>query len=1084
MRTLYLKDSSNRRKEFALTTKICIENGKKIVVKEACYPEGIPHLKRIVESQRLFAKYYKNVKICKTWIENDKFYSEFIDGKQLSDYYIKAIQNNDKEEIIKLIKFHLKLALGQDNICKFKSSDGFNNLFGETNVFEGKPALNFTFFDPLPENIIFRNGDFNKPYFIDYEWFFNFPIPISLLKFRIVQQLSMIEGINDIISLKERFRIVECELSFNDAIIYFNKFADFVYKKESIKYQFINKNFEKNILQLPEIITYYGNIYFNTGEGYSDKNNIVHSFTGNEIDISCQIPENTIAIRLDPIEKYGCVISNLEVLSYGGIVEYEPVNGYRDKNNDLVFVNPDPQIEINGVAHWIKIKYRILPLLDLSLYRVFSNYVYTTQDRDNLATEKNSIIVEYNKLAAERDNIIAKYPELKLQNITLFFNTGMGYSEDNKIVHTFTGNEIKIYFEIPKNTIAIRLDPIENYGCVISNIELISFKGIVNYDPINGYKDKNGNLVFVNDDPQIELYGAEHWIKINYRIMLLSNYSHYKIFDNFIDNSRERKKLEVEKDCLIEERDGLIAEQNNLTAERDGLIAERNNLTAERDGLITERNNLTAERDNLIAERNDLIAERYKLVYENTGLMAERDRVIIERESLLNSRSWRFTKPLRDFTAFIRRHKILRLFAKGLLSLKRKGIIETIKKVVNYKRRPSLTQVFLLDKLSASDNTPIYESEYQKNIDFSKYEPKVKAIAFYLPQFHTIPENDKWWGEGFTEWTNTRKAKPRFNDHYQPREPHRDIGYYDLKNIDVLKKQAKLAKQHGIYGFCFYLYWFSGKRLLEKPLDLLLNHPEIDINFCLCWANENWTRRWDGMDQEILIKQIYADDEPYKFIEDMQKYINDKRYIKIDGSPIILVYYPGHIPNVRDVFIKWKKHANEIGIGKIKILVCETWGHTAKSLNIDDIVDGLVEFPPHHMQNNAIYYDKDIATICSYKNLVTEIKEKITKNNNASDTIPLYHTCMLGWDNSARKKNAWITFIRFSLKSFYEWVESLVNDAIQTKKSIFFINAWNEWGEGTYLEPDKKYGYANINTLSKAICEIPFEDNHKNDSNK
>ena len=413
-----------------------------------------------------------------------------------------------------------------------------------------------------------------------------------------------------------------------------------------------------------------------------------------------------------------------------------------------------------------------------------------------------------------------------------------------------------------------------------------------------------------------------------------------------------------------------------------------------------------------------------------------------------------------------------RLFSKTILSIKKNGIKETSSKILSYVRNKVLSYKF----------DPLFcESEYQDNMDFSQYNPKVKAIAFYLPQFHNIPENDEWWGKDFTEWTNTRKATPKFEGHYQPREPHNDFGYYNLLNIETLKKQTELAKQHGIYGFCFYLYWFSGKRLLEKPLDLFLSHPEIDINFCICWANENWTRRWDGLEDEVLMKQTYSDDAPYRFIEDIQKYIVDKRYIKVDGQPVILVYNPGNIANVRDVFIKWKKHADEIGIGKIKIWVCKTFGHTPKTLQIEDIIDGLVEFPPNSIPPvgaKRMNLTDKTANVYDYKEVVFETKREFAsaakKIRKSSGKVPVYRTCMMSWDNSARKTKGWSVYAGFSLIYFFDWVSLIVNEALQTKKSVFFINAWNEWAEGTYLEPDKKYGYANINTFSKAILGFSF----------
>jgi len=450
--------------------------------------------------------------------------------------------------------------------------------------------------------------------------------------------------------------------------------------------------------------------------------------------------------------------------------------------------------------------------------------------------------------------------------------------------------------------------------------------------------------------------------------------------------------------------------------------------------------------------------------------------------------SYQINKSSEKKSNFSFLQKTFKLLTKGLLSIKKKGLKATVKKVFAYiyKRKP----------LSLSDIKKFYyESEYQENMDFSDYKPKIKTIAFYLPQFHAIPENDLWWGNGFTEWTNTRKVEPRFMGHYQPREPHDDFGYYDLTDIEVIKKQVLLAKQHGIYGFCFYLYWFSGKRILEKPLDLFLEHPEIDINFCLCWANENWTRTWDGYDKEILMKQNYSEEDPYKFIQDIEKYVVDKRYIRIDGEPVVLVYNPGQIPNINNVFSVWREQAIKLGIGKIKIWICRTFVFTAESLGITDNVDGEVEFSPHGLP--VIYQEKIInikgntGTIYDYKEIVNKITCQLNiKDNDDSKKVPVYRTPMPGWDNAARRVSGWAAYAGYSLKFFYIWVRSVIEEAKRKYNegdSFVFINAWNEWAEGAYLEPDKKYGYANINTLSRAICELPFnsklslnEDKRKN----
>lgn len=386
----------------------------------------------------------------------------------------------------------------------------------------------------------------------------------------------------------------------------------------------------------------------------------------------------------------------------------------------------------------------------------------------------------------------------------------------------------------------------------------------------------------------------------------------------------------------------------------------------------------------------------------------------------------------------------------------------------------------------------IYDSRYEENKDFSTMKTDMKPIAFFLPQFHTFPENDAWWGEGFTEWVNTRKATPRFEGHYQPRTPHGDIGYYDLSNIETLKKQAILAKQHGIYGFCFYYYWFSGKKLMEKPIDLLLNCPEIDIQFCLCWANENFTRSWDGDTRQVIMRQEYNQGDPQKFIQDIKKYIQDKRYITVDGKPVIIVYNAEQIPNVKWVFSEWRKYARQSGIGEICIWTCQT-GTSAELLGTSKIIEGEVEFPPHNMRwknlqlNDVIIQDNKNALIFNYHMLVKSMVYKITQAECYRREVPLYRCCMLGWDNAARRKDGWTTFIYYSLYDFYKWVCTIIEDTRKNNaydSRFIFVNAWNEWAEGTYLEPDQKYGYANINTFSRAIFGQSFHDNPQNEEKR
>ena len=366
-----------------------------------------------------------------------------------------------------------------------------------------------------------------------------------------------------------------------------------------------------------------------------------------------------------------------------------------------------------------------------------------------------------------------------------------------------------------------------------------------------------------------------------------------------------------------------------------------------------------------------------------------------------------------------------------------------------------------------------YNSWYEDNQDFSSYKSDIKPIAFYLPQFHTFKENDEWWGKGFTEWTNTKKSVPRFEGHYQPREPHDDIGYYYLDNIETIRKQVQLAKEHGLYGFAFYYYWFSGKTLMTKPIDLFLKDKKETFKFCLCWANENWTRRWDGLDKEVLIKQDYTEEDKYNFIKDIKKYLINDRYIRIDNKPLIMIYNPVEIPDYENMIKQWRITAKELGIGEIYIIQRQFIGNY-DDLNTD-LVDGEFDFAPNGFGHEGCRIEcKYTSKAYDYKQLVDDIDNMYKEFYPYKD---FYFSSTMGWDNSARRKKDYKVYCNYNPYSFYKWVRYTIRETrrrLPEDKRFIFINAWNEWAEGTYLEPDKKFGYTNINTLSKAVFDIPM----------
>jgi glycosyltransferase involved in cell wall biosynthesis len=350
------------------------------------------------------------------------------------------------------------------------------------------------------------------------------------------------------------------------------------------------------------------------------------------------------------------------------------------------------------------------------------------------------------------------------------------------------------------------------------------------------------------------------------------------------------------------------------------------------------------------------------------------------------------------------------------------------------------------------------------------HEPPVKAIAFYLPQFHPVPENDEWWGEGFTEWTNVTKTVPVFEGHHQPQLPA-DLGFYDLRVPEVLEKQADLARRYGIYGFCFYYYWFNGRRILERPLDQMMKRGKPDFPFCVCWANENWTRAWDGSVKEILLEQHYSTEADFQLIDDLIPLFEDPRYIRVDGAPLFLVYRASDIPDVKASIVRWRARCAERGIAKVHIAMVQSFG------NIDPRpagFDSAVEFPPH-VKHRLVPPDFMPTVDPEFRGYMEDYLALATDQV----SLPLppfvrYRGAMMAWDNSARRgKNAHIV-IRSSPGMYQRLFSRLVEQTMQLRKvqePLLFINAWNEWAEGTHLEPDRRYGKAWLEATFQACVE-------------
>ena len=338
--------------------------------------------------------------------------------------------------------------------------------------------------------------------------------------------------------------------------------------------------------------------------------------------------------------------------------------------------------------------------------------------------------------------------------------------------------------------------------------------------------------------------------------------------------------------------------------------------------------------------------------------------------------------------------------------------------------------------------------------------PLVRLIAFYLPQFHTIPENDEWWGEGFTEWTNVTRAMPRFVGHYQPRLPGA-LGFYDATRPEILARQAELAKRYGVAGFCFHYYWFTGRRILEKPLETLLAHSEIDIPFCVNWANENWTRRWDGNETEILLKQHHSPDDDLAFAYSLEPLFRDKRYIRINGRPLLLVYRPGLFSDMRATVRRWREHFKAKGIGDPYIVTVQTHGSADPS---EYGMDAAAGFPPFWtclnipMRNDLDRLDpRFCGAVRHYALLADSVIASYARDERVFPGITP------SWDNEARRQNRPTCFSGSTPALYGRWLRAACAASMRAfagDERLVFINAWNEWAEGAYLEPDLHFGFA------------------------
>lgn len=360
----------------------------------------------------------------------------------------------------------------------------------------------------------------------------------------------------------------------------------------------------------------------------------------------------------------------------------------------------------------------------------------------------------------------------------------------------------------------------------------------------------------------------------------------------------------------------------------------------------------------------------------------------------------------------------------------------------------------------------------------------MKVMAMYLPQFHTTPENDEWWGEGYTDWVAAKKARSLYRGHKQPRAPLNDY-YYDLadETAAAWKWQAELAAQYGVYGFCIYQYWFTGVQTLQKPMEILLRHPEIPLRYSICWANEEWARSWYGNDREVLIPQEYGGEKEWRqHFEYLLPFFKDERYIRIDNKPMFHIYKAHQIECLKEMKDFWDNLARENGFDGIYLVA----GNTAGAIDEENhAIDAYYNFEPNHVWGQR--RNKVFVKLLWWKAKLLRLAGKVMKREFFTGRRSLrrvyhlilserYHTkktVYLGicpeYDDSPRRQMTGVVYDDASPAIFGKTLRKLIKKSEKMGSDFIFINAWNEWGETATLEPDHVYGFRYLEEIKNAL---------------
>jgi lipopolysaccharide biosynthesis protein len=368
----------------------------------------------------------------------------------------------------------------------------------------------------------------------------------------------------------------------------------------------------------------------------------------------------------------------------------------------------------------------------------------------------------------------------------------------------------------------------------------------------------------------------------------------------------------------------------------------------------------------------------------------------------------------------------------------------------------------------------------ESRLSIGRGHDRLSSVAFYLPQFHPVPENDRWWGAGFSEWHNVVRAKPLFPGHYQPHLPA-DLGFYDLRLPETSHAQAQLASEYRVEGFCYYHYWFHGERLLSAPLDRVLQSGQPSFPFMLCWANENWTRSWDGGASTVLMEQRYSAEDDIEHARWLGAVFQDDRYIRIDGRPALLVYRAYRLPAAPQTVERWRRVWESMGIAQPYLAAVESFpdelGDPAE-LGFD----GVVAFAPQWARLPLRFKTNRVLRMLAERRVIPAAlghsyadytATALRAARRPNDRFERVETVTPGWDNTPRRRSGGLVLCHSRPAEYGRWVELASERALLSDgPSLIMVNAWNEWAEGAHLEPDRRYGHAYLQAHRQAVERV------------